>query len=206
MLFRSKYYACAEYGELYQRPHYHAIIFNVHNPEFIAKAWRYGNVDVQIRPKSGAFAYTAKYINKDKIIPVDESDDRVPEFSRMSKGIGESYITSDSRRFHKENLLENCYVSTGTEHKQPMPRYYKRKIYTHAELQELAEYAEYLAETEYFDQIDLHNSGKSNMFHTELMKKLYNDAKFKSKNTIKRNKDGTEKIEYSKTSFKQKNY
>lgn len=184
------YYACSEYGELYQRPHHHCIIFNVANPEYIGKAWRHGLVDVQLRPKTGAFAYTAGYIMKGK--SVTEGDDRVPEFSRMSKGIGESYITPESVKHHKESIYLNNYVVLDGL-KQPMPRYYKSKIYNEIERKELAEYAQYLSEMEWDD---LHSREGSLIFDILNQRKLSKIARLKSKNSIiKRSKDGTEKFE-----------
>ena len=44
-----KYYACGEYGTNYtERPHYHAIVFNLPRPfdKYITKAWKYGHIHV----------------------------------------------------------------------------------------------------------------------------------------------------------------
>ena len=41
-----KYFAVGEYGTQTHRPHYHAIIFNVTDPELINKAWGLGHVHV----------------------------------------------------------------------------------------------------------------------------------------------------------------
>lgn len=83
-----KYYACGEYGSRTLRPHYHIILYGA-NYEDIERAWcldgkPLGRIDVQ--PLSQAnVAYTAKYINKGKIIPMHENDDRVPNFSLFHK-------------------------------------------------------------------------------------------------------------------------
>ena len=37
-----KYYAAGEYGELYQRPHYHLILFNLEDVNMIKETWNNG--------------------------------------------------------------------------------------------------------------------------------------------------------------------
>lgn len=125
-----KYYAAGEYGETRYRPHLHVILFNLYKLEHLGMAWRYGKIDIQKEPKAGAFAYTAKYIDKDKRIPIHKNDDRVKEFSRQSKGIGLSYLTPQAIRWHRSNYQENTYVSQKSGIKQPMPRYFKNIIFT----------------------------------------------------------------------------
>lgn len=129
------YYACGEYGSKTYRPHYHAIIFNA-NAENIQLAWQKG--DVHIGQVSGAsIAYTLKYINKGKRIPMHQNDDRLPEFSLMSKGMGANYLTPQMIQYHK-NDLSKAYVTLPDGVKIALPRYYKQKMYTDAEQKQQA--------------------------------------------------------------------
>lgn len=82
-LRKIKYYAVGEYGGKTKRPHYHIILFNA-DITTVQNAWtkgqiHYGNV-------SGAsVGYTLKYMSKPKTVPKHKNDDRLPEFSIMSK-------------------------------------------------------------------------------------------------------------------------
>lgn len=126
-----RYYAVGEYGTLRQRPHYHAILFNVEDEEYITQAWGLGATHIGTVTAS-SIAYTAKYIDKDKQIPVHKNDKRVKEFSLMSKGIGKNYITPASKQYHKSDLTR-CFVTTPQNIRVAIPRYYRNKIYTEKE-------------------------------------------------------------------------
>lgn len=85
-----RYYCAGEYGSKGMRPHYHLILFNA-KPELIVSEW--GQGDVHIGDVTGAsIGYTLKYISKQKQIPQHKNDDRLPEFSLMSKGLGSNYV------------------------------------------------------------------------------------------------------------------
>lgn len=120
-----RYYMCGEYGDEKMRPHYHLIIFNIEDIEFIGKAWKFGEVHIG-KVSSDSIAYTCKYIDKEKKVPVHKRDDRIPEFSAMSKGLGENYLTDAIKKYHKEDLSRN-YVRKGN-YKVALPRYYRKKI------------------------------------------------------------------------------
>lgn len=128
-----KYYAVGEYGGSTWRPHYHIILFNA---DYISvqKAWaldgkaighvHFGNV-------SGAsVGYTLKYVMKPKRIPLHKNDDRIKEFSLMSKGLGAGYMTDAMVKWHKASLEDRMYCNTKDGKKIAMPRYYKDKMYT----------------------------------------------------------------------------
>lgn len=63
-----KYYAAGEYGSKFNRPHYHAIMFNVPDIELFAKAWSLDGIQlgaVHVGSVTGdSIAYTMKYIAK----------------------------------------------------------------------------------------------------------------------------------------------
>lgn len=127
-----KYYIAGEYGTQNMRPHYHAILFNA-RMDLIADAWRigvdpigdlhYGSVT------HASVGYTLKYMCKPSQIPLHQNDDRIKEFSLMSKGLGENYLTNAMIRWHHADLTERMYLTLDDGKKISMPRYYKNKIY-----------------------------------------------------------------------------
>lgn len=122
-----KYYACGEYGTNRWRPHYHVIILNVKDTKNITKAWTLGGIDS--RSCSGnAIAYTTGYVNKLKRVPAYPGDDRHPEISRMSKGLGEPYLTDVVKKYHTEDL-SRLYCTKLDGSKIAMPRYYRKKLF-----------------------------------------------------------------------------
>ncbi|AXH74019.1 MAG: replication initiator protein [Microviridae sp.] len=80
-----KYYLAGEYGTNTWRPHYHVILFNS-KLELIQPSWKYGQIHYDT-VNSATIAYTLKYICKPKRVPQYQADDRVPEFSLMSKNL-----------------------------------------------------------------------------------------------------------------------
>lgn len=133
-----KYYACGEYGGTTNRPHYHAIIFDA-TPEQIEAAWLYVDPSDYVRRghidfgsvSDDSIAYTAKYMAKMSRIPMHDADDRLPEFSLMSKKLGSNYLTPAVVRYHKEAFRSYLTMPGGATH--AMPRYYRDKIFTDAE-------------------------------------------------------------------------
>lgn len=123
-----KYYAVSEYGEISQRPHYHAIVFNVKDVNNIAKAWilngqALGNLHIgQVEPAS--IKYVTGYLGKKIGIPFTDYDDREKEFSIMSKGLGIRYVEKTGT-FHKTQIEAFTYLN-GIKYK--LPRYYKDKV------------------------------------------------------------------------------
>lgn len=107
-----RYFACGEYGDKGQRPHYHAILFNHHFsdrrvfsagkfPLYIsdqlASLWQFGHSIIGEMSFESA-AYTARYCVK-KITGKDAREhygERLPEFSAMSRrpGIGHDFFLS----------------------------------------------------------------------------------------------------------------
>ena len=137
-----RYYAAGEYGTRNRRPHYHAIVFNLEDPEYVNEAWKdpetgqpLGLTDVGTVTTS-SIAYCAKYIDKGKTVPQHARDDRYPEFSRMSKGMGANYLTPAVIRWHKSDL-SRCYVVMPGGYRLGLPRYYRDRIYTDEEKAEV---------------------------------------------------------------------
>lgn len=81
-----KYYAVGEYGGRSRRPHYHIIAFSTEIP-VIERAWELGSVHYGT-VTGASIGYTLKYMTKPKKCPEHRNDDRVPEFSLISKEWG----------------------------------------------------------------------------------------------------------------------
>lgn len=141
-----KYYLVGEYGSQNKRPHYHAIIFNIIKTDYIVEAWQLGSV--HIGAVSGAsIGYTCKYIDKPARIPEHRNDDRQKEFSLMSKGMGENYLTPAMRRYHLADLNRNYVILDGGV-KSSLPKYYRDKIFSDADKEKQREFIRKLKEKE----------------------------------------------------------
>jgi len=131
-----KYYAAGEYGSKNNRPHYHAVIFNVPDSALFFDAWSLNGVPIGSvhvgSVSSDSVAYTLKYIDKANFRTMHGRDDRLPEFSLMSKGLGKSYIQPSTVAFHKADI-SRMYLTKLSGHKVPMPRYYRNKIFSDTE-------------------------------------------------------------------------
>lgn len=133
-----KYYLVGEYGSRTSRPHYHAIIFNAATPDDIMRAWRYG-VDFHFGKVSEAsVGYTLKYMSKPATIGKFGRDDRVKEFSLCSRGLGDNYIDDAVFKWHRADLTR-MYAPLKDGKKIALPRYYRTKLYTSAEVDAFAE-------------------------------------------------------------------
>ena len=142
---RIKYFACGEYGELEQRPHYHAIVFGLKpcescwscrekligripdNPTgdclLIRENWKMGNVHIGNVEAASCF-YVAGYMKKQQWIGKEakkkyETTHREPPFNTQSIGLGEQYCLTH-REYFEEKL--GCTVN-GVE--VGLPKYYR---------------------------------------------------------------------------------
>lgn len=123
-----KYYAVGEYGSKNKRPHYHVIVFNA-DISLIDPAWGLGSVYYgDVGPAS--VGYCLKYLMKKGQIPMHQRDDRLPEFSMMSKGLGKNYLTDAMVTWHLDQIEDRLYCTTLDGHKITIPRYYKDKIFS----------------------------------------------------------------------------
>lgn len=143
-----KYYACGEYGSKGEkkkaggRPHYHGILFNVSDYRSINKAWStavvkngitvdyipFGDVDIDPDVNEYNIRYVLKYINKENWNRFTPDDNRIKEFSLMSKGLGKNFINDSVESFYNRRLDINYVVDEGV--KVAMPKYYRNKMFT----------------------------------------------------------------------------
>lgn len=137
-----RYFGCGEYGHMYDRPHYHAILFGFWPDDAVAiyrdrntdcvyyrskelqKLWPFGFVSVG-EVSYNSCAYVARYCQK-KI--ADLGIVRMnPEFSFMSRrpGIGEKYF-----RDHFDSLIntDKIYVHINDSFKFSSFRYFDKLI------------------------------------------------------------------------------
>lgn len=121
-----RFFACGEYGEKRERPHYHAILFGPSEREVLERAWgRKGFVTVEpVTPARISYAagYCAKKLGFDR--PEGEEVDfetgevyqHVPPFLQMSRRPG---IGGDFRRYSRS--WRKSAIWQGREF--PVPRY-----------------------------------------------------------------------------------
>lgn len=76
-------------------------------------------------------AYVCKYLHKGKSVPMHQNDDRRPEYSLMSKGLGASYLSDAMVAYHRADLTRTFVTHNGF--KKPMSRYYRERIYDSAD-------------------------------------------------------------------------
>ena len=193
-----KYYAVGEYGSERFRPHYHLILFNAFQ-DWIPHAWstkfkgeKVSIGRVEAEPVKGrAAAYCQKYLDKGRTVPECEIDDRVPEFSLMSKGLGIGYANrEDYKKWHKDGL-KNYIVDEGK--KIALPRYYRQKIFSDSEKDTLALIAQATGEAVDLENYEnflrtYPNSDYSEYLRVSMERIAHNDKKLK-KDGKTRNKD-----------------
>lgn len=113
-----KYFACGEKGDLFDRPHWHLLIFNA-TEKNIRQAWlEMGIVDVG-KAEGGSISYILKYLTKE-----NGQDYKLG----MSQGIGKGFLTPEKIKYIKHRAQPITRVENGI--KVPIPRYYKDKIWT----------------------------------------------------------------------------
>lgn len=159
-----KYYACGEYGTQTHRPHYHAIIFNlpkslIQSPQKIADTWQNGHIHLANNNQL-TINYVVGYMTKSNFTRFNNQDDRLPEFSLMSKKMGLGYLTEAMKNYYKKREIF-CIVRESGQIIS-MPRYYKEKIFEKKQLKEM--YKKYIEEQETnFDE--MFNSAKDEHEH-----------------------------------------
>ncbi len=134
-----KYYACGEYGTKTKRPHYHAIVFNLphsflQKPEKLDPVWGHGHT-MLTHSNALTINYVVGYINKGNFERNGPNDDRLKEFSLMSKKMGMNYLTPKMIEYYRQRQIACIVHEDG--HILSMPRYYKQQIFTKKELKKI---------------------------------------------------------------------
>lgn len=121
-----KYFACGEYGDLNERPHYHAIVSNMSilsdsDCNAVTDCWSKGFTHIGIA-EFDSIQYVAGYIEKKLTGPLGKKYyqdlGRDPVFRLVSQGIGKEYALK-----HRDQLSQNLYSSIKGK-KMNLPRYY----------------------------------------------------------------------------------
>lgn len=132
-----RYFACGEYGDTTQRPHYHSIIFglslSLEDRQLVMDAWPYCDwTNPHIRNKSFGLAehdsisYVAQYVDKKFSGDLAEEEyvkkNREPVFKLSSLGIGRGYCDSYADQLRANGSI-NYRGTTVT-----LPRYYLDRL------------------------------------------------------------------------------
>lgn len=144
-----RYYLVGEYGSRTERPHYHAIVFNLDERVLarISAVWSHGFVHVG-ECNQASIHYVTKYvINKEVVYP-----GREPPFAFMSKrpGIGQRYLRTHLS-WHKVFGLRNFTLINGQVGR--LPRYYKERIFNARQRARLAREAVVLGDQSWRDEV-----------------------------------------------------
>ena len=132
-----RYFACGEYGETTQRPHYHMILFGLSlrdpDKQLVKDSWEYcdwSNRTIErnsfgmVEPES--IQYVAGYIDKKFTGELAEREykdkNREPVFKVSSQGLGRQYCDD-----YQEEFLDNQFIRY-RGNKVSIPRYYLKRL------------------------------------------------------------------------------
>lgn len=116
-----KYYACGEYGERFQRPHYHLIVFGlgVKDKKYITNCWKKGFVYCGTVTYDSA-RYVADYVQKKYLR--NYYNGKVKPFQLCSQGLGLRFAINNSKQLKEQLYCTIRGVKVG------LPRYYQKKL------------------------------------------------------------------------------
>ena len=122
-----RYYACGEYGETSNRPHYHFIgyLFCEHGnfKSVVESAWSLGFVYIGTVTAQSC-RYVAQYVHKKYSAKYNKYiyGDKQPPFQLQSQGLGKDYMYDNAERL----LADLCVTLNGKP--VGLPRYYAKKL------------------------------------------------------------------------------
>lgn len=132
---RIRYFLCGEYGELSQRPHYHAVLFSLGRTHLrqVQLSWSSGLVHMGDATPS-SMSYVAGYIMK-KVGALPLSKNLHKEFQRSSQGLGFPSV-KELVRIQWSGRGQQMISSTGdviaeiksSGKKYPLGRYLREKL------------------------------------------------------------------------------
>lgn len=142
-----RYFTAGEYGTVTDRPHYHAILFNLCGSvlEDVQNIWGRGYVHVG-KVNAASIHYVTKYV-----INRFDSSGREPPFSLMSRrpGLGVNYVDTH-KKWHKK--LQANFTNVNGQIGR-LPRFLKEKIFTKLERSFLAVEAAAYSDSNYVEEI-----------------------------------------------------
>lgn len=135
-----------------ERMHIHGIIFGGIDAKELQDRWTYGRTDVGYECSQRTINYVTKYLTK-----IDPTHREFRSIILVSPALGKSYIEKyrNEHRFRWDQTNTKYRLSDGRE--VELPEYYKRKLYSDEEREQLrmlayAEGKRYVGRTEYIVQ------------------------------------------------------
>lgn len=125
-------------GKSTERIHIHGMVFEKQwSAEKLGRYWKYGRVDVGYECSERTISYITKYLTK-----IDPLHKDFLSVILCSPGIGKEYIEKHrtEHTFRDENTTQTYRHPNGME--SALPCYYRRKIWTDEEREEMRAYAE----------------------------------------------------------------
>lgn len=124
--YQIKYILVGEYGSDTSRPHYHMLCWTNAPYTAIDQAWNYGFVHYRMLERE-TILYTLKYVLNPR-----QGDNlrKQSEYAVYSKGIGLSYITPQMFDYHAGDYARPMFTTVLNGQEIPLPRYYRKKIFT----------------------------------------------------------------------------
>lgn len=175
-----RYFLCGEYGDQFDRPHYHMILFyngDLSHDElsfYIEKRWNHGFIKYESGISPGRAKYCAKYSMKS--IGYDYLD-VVPPFARMSRrpGIGKQFLDHINTDLFRSRNQWFVHDNSGTPYS--LPRYYRERIFSSDECQEHSLLLERIKGLK-FDLEQANRTDKRSVFKFESDKRKYSEHLF----------------------------
>lgn len=122
------YFLIGEYGDNFDRPHYHLLLFNFH-PDLrpvLEKIWSKGFI--QFAPMTRArIKYVTSYVITNKY----NQDEKEKSFAFISNGFGADFVSTALKTLE---TTKDLYVVDLDRKRLKMPKYYRDKILTTPEL------------------------------------------------------------------------
>jgi len=137
-----KYFACGEYGDQTQRPHYHAIIFGMglqkEDQMIVDTSWSLGHTHFgTVTPDS--IRYVAQYIDKklsgEQEVLEYENTGRQNTFRLLSQGLGKRFCQDNEQQLKEQKSITLNGVPMS------IPRYYIKKL--DLPMEDLKQHAQY---------------------------------------------------------------
>jgi len=120
-----KHFSVGEYGDTFNRPHYHSIVYGLGpwDETLIEKCWNKGLIHVGT-VTSDSIQYVSGYIQKKLSLRYnyERYGDRIPPFQLQSKGIGLNWAEKNADIIVRDLEIRYKNVPVG------IPRYYKKKL------------------------------------------------------------------------------